>query len=207
MGLFNKNKKQAKPTVEHEPDPPLPDARVDPEPYIGSEENLEALARGRETKINNDALSRPQKQSAFLITLRKTGNVSRSCAAAGISRKTAYRWKANETDDDDVTEFSTRWEEVVNAYVDDLETEVDRRAFSGDDVPVVYQGELQYETDTKTGTRTLITLKRYSDALASLRLKALRPDKYRDRQEHQHTGGTENTTRVHIFSMPDNGRD
>ena len=204
MGLFNKNRKPAKPAVE--PDPPLPDARTDPEPYIGSEENLEALARGRETKINNDTLSRPRKQAAFLMTLRKTGNVSRSCAAAGISRKTAFRWKANETDDDDVTEFSTRWEEVMNAYVDDLETETDRRAFTGDDVPVIYQGEMQYDTDPETGERTLITLKRYSDALASMRLKALRPDKYRERQEHQHTGGTENTTRV-VFTMPDNGRD
>lgn len=208
MGLFNKNKtkKAAKPTVEHEPDPPLPDARTDPEPYNGSDAHLEQLEEARVNKTHNDSLSRPRKQSAFLMTLRKTGNVSRSCAAAGISRKTAYRWKANETDDDDTTEFSTRWEEVVNAYVDDLETEVDRRAFTGDDVPVVYQGELQYDTDPETGAKTLITLKRYSDALATFRLKAMRPDKYRERQEHQHTGGTENTTRV-IFTMPDNGRD
>ncbi len=207
MGLFNKNKK-AKLKVEHEPDPPLPDARVDPEPWQGSEANLDALALGRETKIKNDALSRPQKQSAFLITLRKTGNVSRSCAAAGITRKTAYRWKANETNDDDVTEFSLRWDEVVNAYVDDLETEVDRRAFTGDDVPVIYQGELQYDTDLETGERTLITLKRYSDSLASMRLKALRREKYSERTETNLTGGTNNTSRVElVFSMPDNGRD
>lgn len=202
MGLFNKNKKPAKSEVERSP--PLADART--EPYHGSDANLAQLEEARDSKNQNDALSRPQKQSAFLITLRKTGNVSRSCAAAGISRKTAYRWKANETNDDDTTEFSTRWEEVVNAYVDDLETETDRRAFTGDDVPVIYQGEMQYDTDPETGERTLITLKRYSDALASLRLKALRPDKYRERQEHQHTGGTENTTRV-VFTMPDNGRD
>ncbi len=206
MGLFNKNKK-AKPKVEHI-DPPLTDARVDPEPYHGSEANLEQLADARDSKNQNDALSRPQKQSAFLITLRKTGNVSRSCAAAGISRKTAYRWKANETDDDDVTEFSIRWDEVVNAYVDDLETEVDRRAFTGDDVPVIYQGEMQYDTDLKTGERTLITLKRYSDALASMRLKALRREKYSERTETKLTGGTNNTSRVElVFSMPDNGRD
>ncbi len=197
MGLFNKNKKSTKPAV---------DARTDPKPFMGSDAHLEQLEEARRTKAQNDSLSRPQKQSAFLMMLRKTGNVSRSCAAAGISRKTAYRWKANETEDDDVTEFSTRWEEVISAYVDDLETEVDRRAFSGDNVPVIYQGEMQYDIDPETGTRTLITLKRYSDALASLRLKALRPDKYRERQEHQHTGGTENTTRV-VFTMPDNGRD
>ncbi len=204
MGLFNK--KPTKPKVEHEPDPPLPDARVDPEPFMGSDAHLEQLEEARRSKAHNDALSRPQKQANFLMCLRKTGNVSRSCAAAGISRKTAYRWKANETNDDEETEFSTRWEEVVNAYVDDLETEVDRRAFSGDDVPVVYQGELQYDVHPETGDRTLITLKRYSDSLASLRLKAMRPDKYRERQEHQHTGGTDNTTRV-VYVMPDNGRD
>lgn len=203
MGLFNKNRKSTKPTG---PDPLLPDVRTDPERYHGSEANLEQLAEARDSKNQNDSLRRPQQQATFLMTLRKSGNVSRSCAAAGISRKTAYRWKANETNDDGTTEFSMRWEEVVNAYVDDLETEVDRRAFSGDDVPVIYQGEMQYDIDSKTGERTLITLKRYSDALASLRLKALRPDKYRERQEHQHTGGTENTTRV-VFTMPDNGRD
>lgn len=207
MGLFNKNRKPTKPAVEHEPDPPLPDAREDPEPFMGSEAHLEQLEEARRSKAHNDSLSRPQKQSAFLITLRKTGNVSRSCAAAGISRKTAYRWKANETNDDETTEFSLRWDEVVNAYVDDLETEVDRRAFTGDDVPVIYQGELQYDTDLETGERTLITLKRYSDSLATMRLKALRREKYSERTETNLTGGTENTTRVHLFTMPDNGRD
>ena len=203
MGLFSKNK--------DEPDdgtPSLIKARVDEEPYQGSEANLEALARGRETKITNDTRSRPQKQSAFLMNIRATGNVSRSCAADDISRKTAYRWKANDegANDGEGDGFSERWEEAVNAYTDELETEVDRRAFTGDDVPVIYQGEMRYDVDPKTQERTLVTIKKYSDMLALARLKALRPDKYRERAETHHTGGTENVTRV-TFVMPDNGRD
>ena len=204
MGLFNKNKKSAEPTV----DPPLPGACIDPERYHGSDANLEQLEEARDSKNQTEALRHPQQQSVFLMCMRKTGNVSRSCAAAGISRATAYRWKANDegAKDGEGDGFSLRWEEVVSAYVDELETEVDRRAFAGIDVPVIYQGEMQYDIDPETGDRTLITLKRYSDSLASLRLKALRPDKYRERTETAHTGDIATTTRV-VFVMPDNGRD
>ncbi len=206
MGLFNKNKRKLKKAaVEPDDDgtPSLPEARESAEPFMGSDAHLEQLEEARRSKVQNDALSRPQKQSAFLMTIRATGNVSRSCAAAGISRKTAYRWKANDegAKEDEGDGFSERWEEAVNAYVDELEREVDRRAFTGDDVPVIYQGEAMTGSDGNA-----LTLKRYSDALASLRLKALRPDKYRERAETHHTGGTENTTRV-TFVMPDNGRD
>ena len=205
MGLFNKNKSKLKKAAV-EPDdgtPSLPEAREPEESYQGSEANLEQLKEARVSKVHKDTLSRPQKQAHFLMTLRATGNVSRACAAADISRKSAYRWKANDegANEGEGDGFSERWEEVVNAYIDELEREVDRRAFTGDDVPVIYQGEAMHDPEGKA-----LTLKRYSDALASLRLKALRPDKYRERAETHHTGGTENTTRV-TFVMPDNGRD
>lgn len=201
MGLFNKNRKPTKPAVDS--DPPLPEARVDAEPYHGSEANLEQLAEARDSKDQNEALERPGKQSLFLMCMRKEGNVSRACAAAGISRGTAYRWKANDegSKDGEGDGFSSRWEEVVSAYVDELETEVDRRAFTGIDVPVIYQGEAMHSSDGKP-----LTLKKYSDSLAALRLKALRPDKYRERTETAHTGDMTHTTRV-VFVMPDNGRD
>ncbi len=188
MGLFNKNKK----------------TKAKAETYHGSDEHLEQLEEARTRANQSETLERPRKQDVFLLCLRKTGNVSRACAAAGISRGTAYRWKANDegAKEGEGDGFSSRWEEVVAAYVDELETEVDRRAFAGDNVPVIYQGEAMVDPKTQQP----LTLKRYSDALASLRLKALRPDKYRERQETHHTGGTENTQRV-IFTMPDNGRD
>lgn len=185
---------------------------VEPEPYHGSEAHLEQLDEARTSNDHQLAVERANSQGLFLLELRQTGNVSRACSAAGIARVTAYAWKANDEgakgdEGDGGDGFSAKWNEVHNAYVDGLEQEVDRRAFVGYDQPVVYQGELQYETDGE-GNKTLVTVKKFSDSLVGLRLKALRPDKYRELRETHHTGGTDSTlTQRVIFTMPDNGRD
>jgi hypothetical protein len=90
------------------------------------------------------------------------GQVEKACKAAGVSRD--FVGKHRDADSD----FATAWESVQELNVERLETEADRRAL-GYPEPVFYQGK-------PTGHQVT----RYSDNLLMFRLKALRPEKYRD---------------------------
>lgn len=119
-------------------------------------ENLPAKPRRGDVVLTRD------RRARFLVELEETGNVSRACKAIGISRQAAYKQKAKGG------KFQELWNEAIDNYVDKLEAEVDRRAFLGNDKPVWHRGE-------KVGS-----VKEYSDLLAMFRLKALRPEIYRD---------------------------
>lgn len=81
---------------------------------------------------------------------------------AGVGRQTAYR-----TRDADES-FKERWSEHVEAFADQLEQEAKRRAHDGWDEPVFYQGQ-------QVGV-----VRKYSDRMLELMLKATRPAKYRE---------------------------
>jgi hypothetical protein len=77
---------------------------------------------------------------AFLAALVKSGHVTRSCEAAGVSRDTAYEHRrADEA-------FGLAWAEALAAYgprrLDALEEELDDRILRGIPEPVIHQGEL-----------------------------------------------------------------
>ena len=98
----------------------------------------------------------------FIAELRATANVSRSAGSIGINRRTAYDWRRQHPD------FAAEWDEAIEHAVDELETEARRRAFEGVNEPVFYKGaECGY-------------IRKYSDKLLELLLKAHRPDKYRE---------------------------
>ena len=101
----------------------------------------------------------------FLYELRHVPNVTRACAAAGVSRKTAYEHRK------EFAGFAQAWQDALDESVERLEYEMHRRAYEGIDHPVIYQGEI---TDT---------YKSYSDTLAIFLAKAHRPEKYRERSE------------------------
>lgn len=69
-------------------------------------------------------------------------------------------------------EFERRWKEADELAIERMEAEADRRAVDGTDKPVFYQGERRGE------------VREYSDSLLILRLKARRPEVYRERFEH-----------------------
>jgi hypothetical protein len=104
-------------------------------------------------------------EKAFLSTLRKIGNVTRACAAAKIERSTAYRHRAAYPD------FAEEWNEALDEAADRLEAEAWRRAVEGVLEPIYQKGE-------KVGV-----VRKYSDALMALLLKAHKPEKYRDRMD------------------------
>lgn len=112
----------------------------------------------------------PEKEDRFLAALAATGHVNHSAEAAGVARRTLYDWRAADE------EFARRWEEAVVQSVERLEREADRRAAEGTLKPVFHQG-------VECGQ-----IREYSDTLLIFRLKALAPDKYRERSMHEHVG-------------------
>lgn len=114
-------------------------------------------------------------RAKFISELAKRANVSDAAKAAAIDRTTAYRWRAAEP------EFQARWDEAIETAIDAMEHEAHRRAFTGIKKPIV--GRVGKDQDG-----VITYMQEYSDSLATLLLKAHRPEKYRERQEVQHTG-------------------
>lgn len=111
-----------------------------------------------------------EKIEAFRDALIDSCNVSRACAAAGITKYTAYRWRQV------YPEWAEMWEEAEKIGVMTLEDEAHRRAFAGVKKPVFHLGKRTDETTE------------YSDTLAIFLLKAHAPEKYRERQDINITG-------------------
>lgn len=126
-------------------------------------------------------------QKRFLTQLEMTGNVRMACAAARIERSTAYkaRWQAEAkraAADQGIEavksafkildDFAAKWDQAKEIACDRLEEEAWRRGHDGWLEPVFYQGEPKG------------AIKRYSDMLLALLLKAHRPEKYRERFEN-----------------------
>ncbi len=95
--------------------------------------------------------------------LAATGNVGASAKEAGYTRSRVYQWRKDDTD------FADAWDDAMSSYVEMLETEADRRGMHGTEKPVFYLGEVAGH------------IRQYSDTLLIFRLKALRPDVYRER--------------------------
>lgn len=98
----------------------------------------------------------------FIATLRDTANVRAAAQAAGVDRKTAYRWR-------DVSKaFAQQWDEALEDAVDTLEAAAMRRARDGVAEPVFWQGG------------KIAEVRKYSDVLLMFLMKAHRPKKYRE---------------------------
>lgn len=106
---------------------------------------------------------RSAQKAGFLKALAETGSVTAACMAARVGRQ-----EANAQCDEDPG-FATGWADALETYAEALEAEADRRGVAGIDKGVYYQGA------------RIDTVRDYSDALLVLRLKALKPEKYRER--------------------------
>lgn len=108
-------------------------------------------------------------RETFLAALSETGNVTMAASAAGLSRQSLYRHRKTDQ------AFAEAWAEAERIGVEAMEDEAKRRAFAGYEEPV-YQGG-----------RRVGEIRRYSDTLATLLLKAHAPEKYRERSDvHLH---------------------
>lgn len=121
-------------------------------------------------KPNVRANRTDRAREAFLAVLRETCNVSEACRTAGISRSTAYEWRAENE------KFAADWHDAEEEAADKLEREAWRRAVEGVDKPIVHQGVIT------------ATYKEYSDRMLEILLKGHKPDKYTERNKVEHSG-------------------
>lgn len=142
----------------------------------------------------------PERVVAFLSALVEAGgNVSRASKATGLPRMTVYYWREHDE------EFAAAFEAAKKLAVEVLEDEALRRGFEGTDEPVIYKGAMTYEVEPlldegipvldekgrvvmvprrdEDGNRIPVTVKKYSDSMAQFMLRALDPEKYRDRSD------------------------
>jgi hypothetical protein len=121
------------------------------------------------------------RKRRFLKKLAECGQIREACELAGVGCNQVKRWRNHPA-------FEEKVQQARNEAIEKLETEADRRGCAGYDDPVFYEG-------AHVGDRTL-----YSDQLLMMRLKALAPEKYRDRRPDQ-------TVKTEVkLVLPDNGR-
>lgn len=115
----------------------------------------------------------PKKRGEFLDYLRDGWSVTASAGRIGVSRQAVYALRLADG------EFAKEWEDAYESGTDVYEDEAKRRAIQGTEEPVFYQGEVVGH------------VRKYSDTLLIVALKARRPDRYRDniKQEIGGIGG------------------
>lgn len=119
-----------------------------------------------------DRILTPEKKGEFLSALSEYGNVTQAAAAIGVHRPLLY-YERNKDGS-----FAEVWDEAAAIGAARLEDEARRRAVEGWLEPVHYKGE-------RTGE-----VRRYSDTLLIVLLKAHHPEKYRERTDvNQHVDG------------------
>lgn len=109
-------------------------------------------------------------KAKFLASLAATGNVSHSAEAAGVSRSFVYEYRVRQAS------FAAEWDAALDQAAPVLEEEMWRRAVEGVEEPVF--GRVGKDQDGQIGT-----VRKYSDALLTTLVKAVKPEKYRDRQQ------------------------
>lgn len=148
----------------------------------------------------NDALERAKFAAAsngptietrqkFLAAYALTGNLSEGARVAGISRNTVYDLARADRS------FRKQMRDARAAAADALEAEARRRAVDGWDDPVFFMGN-------EVGS-----VRKYSDTLLVLLLKAAKRNKFRDRTEVSGDPRRPLKTEavMHVY-IPDNGR-
>lgn len=113
----------------------------------------------------------------FLESFRETANVTESARIAGISRQRLYEIREQDA------AFAEQWSDAENQAADRLEREALRRAVEGCLEPVVSAGKLVHDDQG-----VAMYVRKYSDRLLELLLKARRPDVFKERVANEHSG-------------------
>lgn len=117
------------------------------------------------------------RRESFLKALGQTGNISAAVVLAGTSRTRVYELRKVDED------FRAAWDEAENNASDKLEAEAWRRAVDGVQEPLVSAGKIIRDDDGNP-----VAIRRYSDAILTLLLKARRPEKFRERSSVEMSG-------------------
>lgn len=114
-----------------------------------------------------------RRRTAFLREFARTGVVAAAVRAAGVGPDVVKHWRKDPA-------FRELYDEAREEAADALEQEARRRALDGYDEPVLYRGLPTIARDPATGEERLLTVRRYSDQLLAILLKAARPEKFRE---------------------------
>lgn len=109
------------------------------------------------------------KKRAFLVAYAQCGTLAKAAEIAGCDRKSHWHWKRQDPAYAEAFQFAR--EMVADLHED----EASRRAMGWD--------ETRYAEDG-----TPYTIRKYSDTLLIVRLKALKPNEYRDNATIKHEG-------------------
>jgi hypothetical protein len=104
-----------------------------------------------------------EQRAAFIARLADTRNVTVAAQDAGIARRTAFELRTRDPD------FAAEWLDAEEAASDLLEHEARERAMKGIEEPVYYHG------------KEVGSVRRYSETLLLMFLKAERPEKFTDK--------------------------
>ena len=100
------------------------------------------------------------KKRAFLLAYAILGNIGQAADKAGIERTTHHYWKRD-------PEYLAAFQDAKEMAAEMLEDEATRRAMGWDEERIAEDG-------------TPYTMRKYSDTLLIVRLKAAKPHDYRD---------------------------
>ena len=103
------------------------------------------------------------KKAKFLTAFESELTVSAACAQVNVGRTTVYRWRKEDA------AFAEAWDQLDEQITDQLEREAYRRAVEGTEEPIFHRGQ-------QVGS-----VKKYSDRMLEMLLRARKPEKYRDR--------------------------
>lgn len=117
------------------------------------------------------ALETEENKEKFLVGFGQIATVTGAAEHAGVSRRVHYQWLEADPD------YTAAFAEAQLEANDRLESEARRRAVSGVEEPVWYQGEI------------VGTVRKHSDTLLIFLMKGANPEKYRDRHELTGAGG------------------
>ena len=179
-----------------------------------------AMHRPATPKRPGEPTKHNQKRSKELLEkviaeFADCANVSETARRCGVTPWLMYYWKRRSEDgypgytidmgglDDEgealVAEFHEAWDAALEIGNDYLEQEAQRRAVAGYEEPIVHKGIQAFVRDAVTGELELdeygrpipLTIRRYSDRLLEVLLKARRPEKFRENMkiEAHVTGG------------------
>lgn len=112
--------------------------------------------------MTRETVRTAQRDEIFFTAIENCHSVTTASAAAGYSKAVVYLWRKENA------EFRQRWQDAKTICADLLEEEADRRGRDGIDQPIFFRG-------TQVGSK-----QKFSDALLLARLKAERPEKYRE---------------------------
>jgi hypothetical protein len=134
---------------------------------------------------------KPRQRAMIVALWACAGNVVHACAAAKVAPSLHYLWRKE-------VAYETAYARLIECLADRLEAEADRRAMEGV-VEKKFTAKGEPVIDPETQQQYLE--RKFSDLLLIFRLKALRPDKYRERSDLYMQGRVEHSGQV-IIQLP-----